>query len=88
MIHYRHLLCEDREAGAERLHLGRAVAAGVQAVRQCLRHRGDGGLQLGRAGEWGLLGGVLLQPGRVQCCSQSEVRGPGHGPDRLCFYEH
>ena len=32
---FRHLLCEDCEAGAERLHLGRTVAASVQAVRQC-----------------------------------------------------
>ena len=39
----RHLLREDSEAGAPRLHLGRAVAPGVQEVRLRLRHRSHRG---------------------------------------------
>ena len=42
------------------------MAPSVPAVCLSVGHRGDGGLQLGRPGERGLLGGVLLQSGQLQ----------------------
>ena len=39
---------------------GRSLAHGDPPVRECLRHRRHRRLQLGGAGERGLLGGMLL----------------------------
>ena len=42
------------------------MAHGDPALRLRVRHRRDGRVQLGRPGERGLLGGVLLLIGRMQ----------------------